>query len=77
MIAEKEAPTRDMTETTLIERVALTRLHRFERLAAAAEGSDSPLWRHLAQRAAELAWRDCVLAASLRIDDAPRVAHAA
>jgi hypothetical protein len=44
-----------------VQRVALTRLRRFERIAAVAEGSGSPLWRRLARRAAAAALRDCLL----------------
>ncbi len=54
-------PTRDLAHLTLMERVALTRLRRFERLAAVADRSDSPLWRRLAGHAAAGAMRDCIL----------------
>ena len=58
-----------VTETpaqTLMERVALTRLRRFEEIVAIAEQSDAPLWRTLARIAARAAMRDCLLAASSR-----------
>jgi hypothetical protein len=51
-------------DTSLMERVAATRLRRFERLVAVAERSDSPIWRRLARRAARAALRDCLLAAT-------------
>lgn len=47
--------------TTLMERLALTRLRRFERIAAVAEQSESPLWRKLARQAAKSAYRDALL----------------
>ena len=47
----------------LMARVALTRLRRFERVAAVAAESGSPLWRALAARAATDALRDCLLLA--------------
>ncbi|HEY3110316.1 MAG TPA: hypothetical protein VGL23_16265 [Chloroflexota bacterium] len=45
----------------LMRRVALTRLRRFERVAAVAAESGSPLWRRLATHAAAAALRDCLL----------------
>ena len=51
-------PTADLT---LMQRVALTRLRRFERIAAVADASGSPLWRRLAGHAAAQALRDVVL----------------
>jgi hypothetical protein len=53
---------------SLMERVALTRLRRFERVAVAAETSGSPVWQKLAQQAARSAYRDTLLAASARGD---------
>lgn len=50
-----------MTTTTLMERVALTRLRRFQRIANVADQSESPLWQRLARQAAEGAYRDCLL----------------
>jgi hypothetical protein len=44
-----------------MERVALTRLRRFQRIANVAEQSESPLWQNLARQAAENAYRDCLL----------------
>ena len=52
-------PTAD--HLTLMQRVALTRLRRFERIAAVADASGSPLWRRLAGHAAARALRDVVL----------------
>jgi hypothetical protein len=46
---------------TLMERIALTRLRRFERIARVAEQSESPLWRKLAHQAAKGAYRDALL----------------
>lgn len=54
------------TDLSLMERVALTRLSRFERVAAVAETSGSPLWRDLARVSARNAYRDVLLAASAR-----------
>jgi hypothetical protein len=51
-----------MHDITLIEQVALTRLHRRERLARLAEQSHSPIWRRLARQAITVAQRDCQLA---------------
>jgi hypothetical protein len=48
-------------DLTLMQRVALTRLRRFERVAAVADASGSPLWRRLAGHAAAQALRDVVL----------------
>ena len=45
----------------LMQRVALTRLRRFERIAVVADESGSPLWRRLAAHAASAALRDCLL----------------
>jgi hypothetical protein len=50
------------TELTLMQRVAITRLQRFVRVARVAEQSDSPLWQELARRSAANAYRDAVLA---------------
>lgn len=47
---------------TVMERIALTRLRRFERIAQVAEQSESPLWQTLAQQAAKNAYRDALLA---------------
>jgi hypothetical protein len=55
-------------ELSLMERVALTRLRRFERVAVAAEDSGSPIWQRLARQAARAAYRDTLLAASARGD---------
>lgn len=55
-------------ELSLMERVALTRLRRFERVAVAAEYSGSPIWQRLAHQAARSAVRDALLAASARGD---------
>ena len=49
------------TDLDLMQRIALTRLRRFERVAAAANESGSPLWRRLASHAATAALRDCLL----------------
>jgi hypothetical protein len=49
------------TKLTLMRRVALTRLRRFERIVAVADASGSPLWRRLASHAAAGAMRDCLL----------------
>ena len=49
------------SELTLMQRVALTRLQRFERVAAVAEQSESPIWRSLAKASAANAYRDCLL----------------
>ena len=48
-------------ELTLMQRVALTRLRRFERVARVAEASESAIWQALARRSAENAYRDCLL----------------
>jgi len=53
-----------MEQLSLMERVAVTRLRRFERVARVAETSSSPLWQDLARAAARNAYRDCLLAAS-------------
>lgn len=53
---------------SLMERVALTRLRRFERVAAVAENSGSEIWQRLARQAARAAYRDTLLAASARGD---------
>ena len=55
-------------ELSLMERVALTRLRRFERVAAVAEVSGSTIWQRLARQAARSAYRDTLLAASARGD---------
>ena len=49
------------TELTLMQRVALTRLRRFSRVAEVAEQSDSPIWQELARRSAASAYRDALL----------------
>ena len=49
------------SELTLMQRVALTRLQRFTRVARVAEQSDSPLWQELARRSAANAYRDALL----------------
>ncbi len=54
-----------MEDSSLMERVALTRLRRFERVAKVAETSPSTLWQTLARQAARNAYRDYLLAASL------------
>lgn len=60
-------------ELSLMERVALTRLRRFERVAVAAETSNSEIWQRLTRQAARSAYRDALLAASARGDrDAAR-----
>jgi len=51
-----------MHDVTLMGQVALTRLHRRERLAAIAEQSHSPIWRRLARQAIASAQQDCRLA---------------
>lgn len=56
-------------DLTLMQRVALTRLHRFDRIVAIAEQSESPLWQSLARRAAHSAYRDCLLTG---LDEVPR-----
>ena len=56
----------DQSQLSLMERVALTRLHRFERVAAVAETSGSTIWRDLACVSARNAYRDVLLAASAR-----------
>jgi len=50
------------TDGTLMQRLALVRLRRFERVAAAAEQSESPIWQRLARQAARNAYRDVLLA---------------
>jgi hypothetical protein len=45
-----------------MERIALTRLRRFEKIAQVAEQSESPLWQKLAHQAAKSAYRDAILA---------------
>jgi hypothetical protein len=52
---------RTADDPTLMQRVALTRLRRFERIAAVADASGSLLWRRLAGHAAAQALRDVVL----------------
>ena len=54
-------PTPIHADLELMQRVALTRLRRFERVAAVADESGSPLWRRLAAHAARSALRDCLL----------------
>jgi hypothetical protein len=49
------------SELTLMQRVALTRLRRFARVAEVAEQSDSPIWQELARRSAVNAYRDALL----------------
>jgi hypothetical protein len=51
-----------MRDITLMGQVALTRLHRRERIATVAEQSHSPIWRRLARQAVAVAQRDCRLA---------------
>jgi hypothetical protein len=51
-----------MPEITLMGKVALTRLHRRERIADMAEQSHSPIWRRLARHAVAAARHDCRLA---------------
>ena len=46
---------------TVMERIALTRLRRFEKIAQVAEQSESPLWQKLAHQAAKSAYRDALL----------------
>jgi hypothetical protein len=53
-------------DLSLMERVALTRLRRFERVATVAETAESPIWQRLARQSARLAYRDLLLAASAR-----------
>jgi hypothetical protein len=48
-------------EPLLMQRVALARLRRCERIAAVADASGSPLWRRLAGHAAAAAMHDCLL----------------
>jgi hypothetical protein len=48
-------------EMTVMERLALTRLRRFEKIARVAEQSESPLWQKLARQAAKNAYRDALL----------------
>jgi hypothetical protein len=48
-------------QMTVMERLALTRLRRFERIARVAEQSESPLWQKLARQAAKSAYRDALL----------------
>lgn len=50
------------TDGTLMQRLALVRLRRFERVAAAAEQSESEIWQRLARVSARNAYRDCLLA---------------
>ena len=49
-------------QMTVMERLALTRLRRFEKIARVAEQSESPLWQTLARQAAKSAYRDALLA---------------
>jgi hypothetical protein len=68
--------------TSLLERLALVRLNRFARVAAAAEGSASPIWQGLARTAARSAYRDCLLLGLSRqaqeiVDRQPEHARAA
>jgi hypothetical protein len=49
-------------QMTVMERIALTRLRRFEKIAQVAEQSESPLWQKLAHQAAKSAYRDALLA---------------
>ena len=49
------------SELALMQRVALTRLRRFARVARVAEQSDSPLWHDLARLSAANAYRDALL----------------
>jgi hypothetical protein len=60
-IATVEPSATLQADRRLMERVALTRLRRFERVAAVAAESGSPLWRALARSAAAAALRDCLL----------------
>jgi hypothetical protein len=48
-------------QMTVMERLALTRLRRFEKIAQVAEQSESPLWQKLAHQAAKNAYRDALL----------------
>jgi hypothetical protein len=48
-------------QMTVMERLALTRLRRFEKIAKVAEQSESPLWQKLARQAAQSAYRDALL----------------
>ena len=48
-------------QMTVMERIAITRLRRFERIAQVAEQSESPLWQKLAHQAAKNAYRDALL----------------
>jgi hypothetical protein len=48
-------------QMTVMERLALTRLRRFEKIAEIAEQSESPLWQKLAHQAAKSAYRDALL----------------
>jgi hypothetical protein len=48
-----------MPEITLLGQVALTRLHRRERIATIAEQSHSPIWRRLARQAIAAARQEC------------------
>jgi hypothetical protein len=48
-------------QMTVMERIALTRLRRFEKIAQVAEQSESPLWQKLAKQAAKSAYRDALL----------------
>jgi hypothetical protein len=64
-------PTPIHADLQLMQRVALTRLRRFERVAVVADESGSPLWRRLAAHAAASALRDCLLLGlDPRVDDA-------
>jgi hypothetical protein len=64
-------PTTTRNDLQLMQRVALTRLRRFERIAVVADESGSPLWRRLAAHAAAAALRDCLLLGlDPKIDDA-------
>jgi hypothetical protein len=53
--------TTTQSELTLMQRVALTRVRRFARVAVVAEQSGSPLWQELARRSAANAYRDALL----------------
>jgi hypothetical protein len=53
--------TTTQSELTLMQRVALTRVRRFSRVAVVAEQSGSPLWQELARRSAANAYRDALL----------------
>jgi hypothetical protein len=61
----------------LMERVAMARLRRFDRIAEIADQSASPLWQNLARIAARSAFRDYVLAASSGLVDSSEQATAA